>query len=237
MVRLKREEKLLPATVVREQANERCAQIAKAQGRKVSRRERLAVTDEVTQDLLLRAFSRSSSIRAIIADQAGWIWIDSSSARRSEEVLNHLREALGNLPAVLPETQKAPAHIMTQWLMQGGTPDSIELGDEADFADRREEGSSVKVRGVPLDSEEVLAHLAAGHQVEKVALEWDARLAAVVDKDLSLRRLKFCEAIRETNDELVEDPFARADADFLILCEILQGIQSDLMHAFGGIAE
>ncbi|MBR9795551.1 MAG: recombination-associated protein RdgC, partial [Gammaproteobacteria bacterium] len=47
MVRLKREEKLLPATVVREQANERCAQIAKAQGRKVSRRERLAVTDEV----------------------------------------------------------------------------------------------------------------------------------------------------------------------------------------------
>ena len=57
MVRLKREEKLLPATVVREQANERCAQIAKAQGRKVSRRERLAVTDEVTQDLLPRAFS------------------------------------------------------------------------------------------------------------------------------------------------------------------------------------
>jgi recombination associated protein RdgC len=83
MVRLKREEKLLPATVVREQANERCAQIAKAQGRKVSRRERLAVTDEVTQDLLPRAFSRSSSIRAIIADQAGWIWIDNSSAGRS----------------------------------------------------------------------------------------------------------------------------------------------------------
>ena len=56
MVRLKREEKLLPATVVREQANERCSQIAKAQCRKVSRRERQAVIDEVTQDLLPRAF-------------------------------------------------------------------------------------------------------------------------------------------------------------------------------------
>ena len=108
MVRLKREEKLLPATVVREQANERCAQIAKAQGRKVSRRERLAVTDEVTQDLLPRAFSRSSTIRAIIADQAGWIWVDSSSAGRSEEVLNHLREALGNLPAVYCPKPKRP---------------------------------------------------------------------------------------------------------------------------------
>ena len=237
MVRLKREEKLLPATVVREQANDRCAQIAKAQGRKVSRRERLAVTDEVTQDLLTRAFTRSSTIRAIIADQAGWIWIDNGSAGRSEEVLNHLREALGNLPAILPETQKAPAHVMTQWLLHGAIPEDFLLADEADFADQREEGSSVKVRGVPLDSEEVLAHLSSGHQVVKLALEWGNRVAAVVDKDLSLRRLKFTDAIREANDELVEDPLARADADFLILCEILEGLQDGLVKAFGGIAE
>ncbi len=237
MVRLKREEKLLPATVVREQANDRCAQIAKAQGRKVSRRERLAVTEEVTQDLLPRAFTRSTTIRAIIADKAGWIWIDNSSAGRSEEVLNHLREALGNLPAILPETQKAPAHVMTQWLLHGAIPDDFLLADEADFADQREEGSSVKVRGVPLDSEEVLAHLSSGHQVVKLALEWGNRVAAVVDKDLSLRRLKFTDAIREANDELVEDPLARADADFLILCEILEGLQDGLVKAFGGIAE
>jgi len=237
MVRLKREEKLLPATVVREQANERCAQIAKAQGRKVSRRERLAVADEVTQDLLPRAFSRSTSIRAIIADKAGWIWIDNASAGRSEEVLNHLREALGNLPAVLPDTQKAPAHVMTQWLLHSAVPDEIELADEADFADQRDDGSSVKVRGVPLDSEEVLAHLSTGHQVSRLALEWGNRVAVVVDKDLTLRRLKFSEAIREANDELVEDPLARADADFLIMCEILNGLQTSLLSAFGGIAE
>ena len=237
MVRLKREEKLLPATVVREEANARCAQIAKAQGRKVSRRERLAVADEVTQDLLPRAFSRSSTIRAIIADQLGWIWIDSSSAGRSEEVLNHLREALGSLPAVLAETQKAPAYVMTQWLLHGGLPEAIELAEEADFVDQREAGSSVKVRGVPLDSEEVLAHISSGHQVEKLALEWGARVAAVVDKDLSLRRLRFSDAIREANDELIEDPLARADADFMILCEIIKGLQGDLLNAFGGIAE
>ena len=237
MVRLKREEKLLPATVVREEASERCAQIARAQGRKVSRRERLAVADEVTQDLLPRAFSRSSTIRAIIADQLGWIWIDSSSAGRSEEVLNHLREALGSLPAVLAETQKAPAYVMTQWLLHGGLPEAIELAEEADFVDQREAGSSVKVRGVPLDSEEVLAHISSGHQVEKLALEWGARVAAVVDKDLSLRRLRFSDAIREANDELIEDPLARADADFMILCEIIKGLQGDLLNAFGGIAE
>ena len=237
MVRLKREEKLLPATVVREQANERCAQIAKAQGRKVSRRERMAVADEVTQDLLPRAFSRSTTVRAVIADAAGWIWIDNASAGRSEEVLNHLREALGNLPAVLPDTQKAPAHVMTQWLLHGSVPDDIKLADEADFADQREDGSSVKVRGVPLDSEEVLAHLSTGHQVSRLALEWGSRVATVVDKDMTLRRLRFSDAIREASDELVEDPLARADADFLIMCETLSGLQSSLLSAFGGVAE
>jgi len=126
---------------------------------------------------------------------------------------------------------------MTQWLLHGAVPDEIELADEADFADQREDGSSVKVRGVPLDSEEVLAHLSTGHQVSRVALEWGARVAAVVDKDLTLRRLRFSDAIREANDELVEDPLARADADFLIMCEILSGLQSSLLSAFGGVAE
>ena len=127
--------------------------------------------------------------------------------------------------------------MMTQWLMQGGIPEAIKLGDEADFVDQREESSSVKVRGVPLASKEVLAHLAPGHQVEKLALEWDARVVAVADKDLTLRRLKFSNAIREANDELVEDPLALADADFLILCKIVTGFQSDLIKAFDGIAE
>ena len=237
LVRLKREDKLLPASVVREAAGERIAQIAKAQGRKVSRRERLAVTEEVTQDLLPRAFSRAQSIRAVLAERAGWVWVDSSSASRSEEVLNHLREALGHLPAALPDTQKAPAHVMTQWLLHRAVPEDVELGTEADFADLRDEGSSVKVRGVPLDSEEVLAHLQSGHEVVRVALEWGNRVAAVLDKDLSLRRLKFSDAIRETHDELIEDPLARADAEFLIMCEILDGLQSSLIKAFGGLAE
>ena len=53
-------------------------------------------------------------------------------------------------------------------------------------------------------------------------------MAAVVDKDLSLRRLKFSDAIREANDELVEDPLAGPTRTFLILCEILAGLQADL---------
>ncbi|GIR70194.1 MAG: hypothetical protein CM15mP74_14450 [Halieaceae bacterium] len=76
-----------------------------------------------------------------------------------------------------------------------------------------------------------------GHQVEKLALEWGARVAAVVDKDLSLRRLKLATPSAKANDELVETRWLAPDPGLLILCEILAGVQADLIKAFGGIAE
>ena len=60
LVKLKREEKLLPSTVVREQLEEKVAAIESEQGRKVYRKERLSLKDEIVQDCLPRAFSRST---------------------------------------------------------------------------------------------------------------------------------------------------------------------------------
>ena len=53
LVKLKREEKLLPSTVVREQLEEKVALIEEQEGRKVYRKERLNLKDEIIQDLSL----------------------------------------------------------------------------------------------------------------------------------------------------------------------------------------
>ncbi|MDG2270959.1 MAG: recombination-associated protein RdgC, partial [Halioglobus sp.] len=49
LLKLKREEKLLPSTVVREQVDEKVAVIESEQGRKVYRKERLNLKDEIVQ--------------------------------------------------------------------------------------------------------------------------------------------------------------------------------------------
>lgn len=92
LLRLKREERLLPTTVVREEVNNRVGQIQLAEGRKVYRKERLTITDEVTQDLLPRAFTRSRSIEALVDERNGWLWINHASAPRAEDVLSVLRD-------------------------------------------------------------------------------------------------------------------------------------------------
>ena len=66
LLKLKREEKLLPSTVVREQVDEKVAVIESEQGRKVYRKERLNLKDEIVQDCLPRAFTRSTYVHAYI---------------------------------------------------------------------------------------------------------------------------------------------------------------------------
>ena len=128
LIRLQREERLLPASVVRSEVNARVQEIQAGQGRRVQRKERLDIVDEVTQDLMPRAFTKSQHLEALINDREGWVWVNTASAARAEELLSLLREALGNLPVVIPDTQKSPVIVMSQWLLNGGLPEGMSLG-------------------------------------------------------------------------------------------------------------
>jgi len=99
---LRREEKLLPASVVREQLADKIEQIEQEEARKVYRKEKLRLKDEIIQDCLPRAFTRSSRIYAYFDTGRNWLFVDSASAARAEELINTLRECIGTLPLVLP---------------------------------------------------------------------------------------------------------------------------------------
>ena len=85
LIRLQREERLLPASVIRSEVNARIQEIQAGQGRRVQRKERLDIVDEVTQDLMPRAFTKSQYLEALINDREGWVWSNTASAARAEE--------------------------------------------------------------------------------------------------------------------------------------------------------
>ncbi len=237
LLRMRREEKLLPAAVVREQLEERIADIQGAQGRKVYRKERLSLKDEIVQDCLPRAFSRSSHVYAYIDTRANWVFVDAASAARAEELLNLLRECIGSFPVLLPQVNSAPAATMTGWLLHGNLPEDLVLGEECELREPGEEGGVVRCRGVDLLSEEVETHLHAGKQVARLSLAWDERLSLVLAEDLVLRRLKFSDELMKENDEIPEaDEAARLDADFALMSSALSELQERIMALFGGEA-
>jgi recombination associated protein RdgC len=238
LLKLKREEKLLPSTVVREQLDEKVAAIESEQGRKVYRKERLNLKDEIVQDCLPRAFSRSTHVYAYIDVKANWIFVDAASATRAEEFLNLLRECIGSFPVLLPQVNNAPAAVMTAWLLHRNLPEDFELGQECELREPGEDGGVVRCRGVDLLSEEVETHLHAGKQVARLALGWDERLSLLLAEDLCLRRLKFADELMKENEEIPEaDQAARLDADFALMADAVTGLQQRVLALFGGEAE
>ena len=224
LLKLKREEKLLPSTVVREQLEEKVSAIEADQGRKVYRKERLTLKDEIIQDCLPRAFSRSTALFAYIDTRSNWIFVDAASAGRAEEMLNLLRECIGSFPVVLPQVANAPSATMTGWLAHRNLPDDFALGEECELREFGEEGGVVRCRGVDLLSEEVETHLNAGKQVARLALSWQERVSLVLAEDLCLRRLKFSDELMKENEEIPEaDNAARLDADFALMSDAVSG--------------
>jgi len=234
---LKREEKLLPSTVVREQLEEKVAHIEAEEARKVYRKERLNLKDEIVQDCLPRAFSRSSKTFAFVDTRSNWLFIDSASASKAEELLNLLRDGIGSFPVVLPQVNNAPSAVMTNWLVHQNLPDDFALGEECELREPGEEGGVVRCRGVDLLSEEVETHLNAGKQVARLSLAWQERVALVIAEDLCLRRLRFSEELLKENDEIEDSEIAaRLDADFALMSEAVIGLQERVMALFGGEA-
>lgn len=235
LLRLKREEKILPPSVVRDLLKERIEGIEAQQGRKVYRRERLALKDEIVQDCLPRAFSRHSEIALIIDPAARWVLVDSASAGRAEDALNLLREAIGTFPVIPPATTMSPAVAMSSWLTQGSLPKEFSLREECELTESGDEPAVLRCRGIDPLSNEIRQHVEGGMEVTRLSLGWKEQLQFVLGQDLCLRRLKFADALVKENDDVAdEDPLARSDADFVIMAPALTALQDRIVELFGG---
>jgi recombination associated protein RdgC len=238
LLRMKREEKILPASVVREMLDEKVEVIETEQARKVYRKERQDLKDEIVQDCLPRAFSRSNSVYAYIDTRSNWVFVDATTATRAEELINLLRDCIGSFPVVLPQVNNAPGATMTGWLAHQSLPADFALGEECELREPGGEGGVVRCRGVDLLGEEVETHLNAGKQVARLALSWEERLSLLMAEDLCLRRLKFADELMKENEDLPEaDNAARLDADFVLMSEAISALQERVMALFGGEAE
>ncbi len=236
MICARREEKILPASVVRERLAEKVEEIEEAEARKVRRREKEELKDILMQQLLPQAFTKSALTYAYIDPKGGWLIVDSSNPSKAEELLNLLRDSLGSLRVKPLTAAQSPASVMTAWLSDKGPQGGFIIGDECELRDPMEEGGIIRCRRQDLMGDEIEPHLKAGKQVVRLALEWDERVSFVLSEDLSIKRLGFMDIIQEEAAEVsAEDDSARFDADFAIMSLELGRFIPRLLEQFGGL--
>ncbi|HDZ46880.1 hypothetical protein LCGC14_0120130 [marine sediment metagenome] len=231
-----RQERLLPASVVKEEVDEMVADIEASEGRKVTRKEKTAFKEQVTESLMPRAFVRSQKIDLWWDTRGQLIGINASSRTRAEDILDLLRETLGSLKVTPLSSQTLPMRAMTTWLGDvASRPADLQLGDQVELKAKGDDGV-LRARQVDLDSDEIQQLLESGRQASKLAISLEGRLSFVLHDDLALKSLRFGDTLIEEADHADDgdDALARLETDFILMAQALSTDVPRLLEWLGG---
>lgn len=232
-----KEDKLLPANVIKKETDARIEELEHKEARKLKKTEKQAIKDDVVAMLLPRAFSKHQFTALWLDLESQLVYVDAGSSKRAEDSLALLRKTLGSLPVVPISFALTPSEVMTNWIAKGHTPSWLTLLEEAELKSF-DTDSVIRCKRQDLESEEISLHLQAGKFVTRLALDWENHFSFVLNEDGSLARLKFADEIREKNDDILkEDKAQRFDADFLLMTEELRLFTTKIIEEFGGVKE
>ena len=231
----RQEERMLPGSVVRDALQEKIEAIEAEQMRKVYKKEREQLKDEIVQEFLPRAFTRRKQIFAAIDPQAGLVFVNTSSHRQAEDLLSTLREVLGSLPVRPVNVKHDPRRALTQWVKERSVGHGLHLRDRAVLVDPHEDGGKIAATRQDLSSDEIQNHLAAGKLVTTLSLAWEDKLSFVIDDKLVIHRLTFEDLLYEqAEQDGGDDSNGQFDASFVLMMLTFREFVPALLEALGG---
>lgn len=226
------EQKLLPASVVKQFASDKAKEIEEAEGRKVGRKEMRELREQMTLELLPRAFIRRRSTFGWIDPINGWLVVDAAAPAKAEEFLEQLRKSVDGLPARLVKVTQSPSAAMTAWVAGGEAPTHFTIDQDLEL--RSAEKATVRYVKHPLEGEEIRQHIAGGKVVTRLAMTWGDRISFVLNENLQIKRLTFLDILKEQADSQAENADERFDLDFTLMTGEVARLLDDLLDALGG---
>jgi len=228
---MRREQKVIPASAIKETLEERIQAIELDTGRKVYSKEKQSLKDDVLSQMLPNAFVRSSHTFAYIDSHNGFFVIDASSDKTADSVYELLTESIGSFGAVKLVAKDNPALLFNSWLRtefaEGweatGVYELKDPGDErvAKFKDNEEQNPVL---------EDLLED---GYWVSKLGFRFNGQFKGVIQPDLVIKGVKFSdELLAENEDVNGEDDLVRFDADFALMTRTLADFFTELSEIF-----
>ena len=235
LIAARKEERILPGSVVRDALKDKVEEIEAEQMRKVYKKERDQLKDEIIQAFLPRAFIRRSATFAAIAPKQGLILVNASSPKRAEDLLSTLREVIGSLPVRPLAVKMAPSAVMTEWVKTQKAADNFFVLDECELRDTHEDGGIIRCKRQDLTSDEIQLHLSTGKVVTQLSLAWQDKLSFVLDDKLVVKRLKFEDLLQDqAEQDGGDDDLGQQDASFTLMMLTFGEFLPQLFEALGG---
>ena len=233
-ISLKREERVLPGAVIKTVLDEKIAKIEVEEARKVGRKERQELKEQITDELLPRAFTRASRTDAVLVD--GYLLIN-QTGNKAETLLSHLREALGGLRAQPTVTRRSVSELMTQWLLRGEADGQFELDDYVALVGAGDMGAEIRIKREDVTAEEVVQHVKCGKRVVELGLVWRESVVLVLTQDLTFKRIGYLDHLREDTQSQGDSSADVVAASQIIMAHALTSMLDELIIMLGGLQD
>ena len=235
LIALKREEKVLPAEAIKHKLDEKVAKIQTSEGRNVGRKEKMELRQAIIDELLPKALTKSSRTNGLLSKN--WLWTDTASRHKAENLLTKLREALGGLAAQQPITRQSPSSLMTYWLLQGEAQGRFELDSDVTLVGAGDVAPKVKISRKDLTATDVVQHAKNGMIVTELGLVWNERVAFILTQDFTLKRIRWLDVVQEEAEGEADDAHSKAYATQLLMAAALSIMLGELVELLGGWQE
>ncbi len=232
LLTLRLEKRILPASVVREHTEERLDQIEDETGRRPGKKQAKDVAEQVTLELLPRAFTTQSHLKVWISPAQRLLMVEASSIGKADELITLLVKADPSLNLHLLQSAQAPAACMGAWLMDGVPPEDFTIDRDCELKAADEMKSVVKYGRHNLDTADLKAHLASGKMPTRLAMTWKERISFTLTDTLQIKGIKFLDVVFDGRDKPAKDEAFDVDAA-LATGELSQLIPA-LIEALGG---
>ena len=211
LLQLNTEKKLLPSTVINQ-----------------------VIKEQVTDELLPRAFSIVRSTFAWIDPINGWLIVDAGSSGKAEEVLKLLLKAIPKFPLETLRTVESPMSAMTNWLASDEAPSGFTVDQDTELRASGDSKATVRFVRHTLDPDDVRRHIESGKQCTRLALTWNDRISFVLTENLSVKRIAALDILKEDSDVTLKNDDERFDGDFMLMTGEVSKMLGDLIEALGG---
>jgi recombination associated protein RdgC len=229
------EQKLLPASIIRQVAAERAKELEQQQGYPVGRRQMRELKERVTEELRARALTRRRTTRAWIDPNNFWFIVDAAGGARADEVTETLRDTLGSLPVQLLDVERSPQTSMASWMLLGDAPMRFAIDQDLELQAVDQSKATIRYARHTLDGKEIKAYLNSGMYVSRLGLTWNDRISFVLTEKLQVKRVEFIGITNSKSDEQSAlPPEEQFDIDFALMCGELAKMLTDLVEALGG---
>ena len=237
LLSLGEEQKLLPASVIRQQAQDRAVEIARQQGHPLGRKQLRDLRDQVTNELLPRALARRRVTYAWVDAAKGWLAINAAGDAKAEQFMESLRRVDDEMQALRLDTQRSPAAAMAEWLVQGAVPGAFSIDQDLELRAADAGKATVRYARHTLEGREIRDHIAAGKTVVRLGMTWNDRISFVLTEQLQIKRVTFLNIIKSESAAEVDDEKEQFEIDFALMTGELSLMFADLLKALGGEKE